>query len=399
MIVTFLGTGSGAPTTRRNVSGIGLRFWQAGKWWLFDCGEGTQHQLLRSPMKISQLEKIFITHLHGDHLYGLIGLLASRSLRNGEAAPLTLYGPPGLDRYFRAIMETSPVYLQYPLELRVVSQGIVYEDEDVIVTSRLAKHRVPSFAYAVQEKEKPGAFLVEQAEQAGVPAGPLYGALKRGEQVTLADGTVLDGKDFVGAPQPGRKVVFSGDTEPCPSVRELAQHADLLVHEATYAHRDKELAVRSGHATAREAAELARDASVKQLCLTHFSPRYEDEEADVTMDDLLAEARAIHPATLLAADFLDVPVKRVRNHEEAFTREKRESMKRTVFATPEELIRHCLREGVSLVVEYRNEENKQRQVVLAGERLAEVGNYLDAPKAEAYYRKDGLFFEVIAGWK
>ncbi|QRG69712.1 ribonuclease Z [Brevibacillus choshinensis] len=316
MIVTFLGTGSGAPTTRRNVSGIGLRFLQAGKWWLFDCGEGTQHQLLRSPMKISQLEKIFITHLHGDHLYGLIGLLASRSLRNGEAAPLELYGPPGLDRYFRAVMETSPVHLQYPLELKIVSEGVVYEDEDVVVTCRMAKHRVPSFAYAVTEKEKPGAFLVDLAKQAGVPSGPMYGLLKRGERITLDDGTVLDGKDFVGEPQPGRKIVFSGDTEPCKAVRELASGADLLVHEATYSQRDKELAVRSGHSTAQEAAELAKQAGVKQLCLTHFSPRYEDEEGDFTLEDLLAEARAIHPSTVLAEDFGSVSVKRVRITEE-----------------------------------------------------------------------------------
>lgn len=312
MIVTFLGTGSGAPTTKRNVSGIGLRFLQAGKWWLFDCGEGTQHQLLRAPMKISQLEKIFITHLHGDHVYGLIGLLASRSLRNGEAAPLDLYGPPGLERYFRAVMEASPVHLQYPLELHTVSEGVIYEDEELIVRCCLAKHRVPSFAYAVEEKERPGAFRVDLARQAGVPAGPLYGALKRGEQVTLPDGRVLDGRAFTGEPQPGRKIVFSGDTEPCQSVRELARGADLLVHEATYAQRDKELALRSGHSTAKEAAQLAREAGVKKLCLTHFSPRYENEDGTFTMEDLLAEAQDIFPDTVLAEDFADLPVKRVR---------------------------------------------------------------------------------------
>ncbi|MGG1660250.1 ribonuclease Z [Brevibacillus sp. NRS-1366] len=312
MIVTFLGTGSGAPTTRRNVSGIGLRFLQAGKWWLFDCGEGTQHQLLRSPMKISQLEKIFITHLHGDHLYGLIGLLASRSLRNGEASTLELYGPPGLDRYFRAVMDTSPVHLQYPLQLGIISEGVVYEDDDVIVTCRMAKHRVPSYAYSVVEKEKPGAFRVDLAKQIGVPSGPLYGALKRGEHVTLEDGRVLDGKDFVGEPQPGRKIVFSGDTEPCTAVLELAADADLLVHEATYASKDKELAVRSGHSTAKEVAELGKKAKVKKLCLTHFSPRYEDEDGDFTMADLLAEAQEVFPDTLLAEDLGSVDVKRVR---------------------------------------------------------------------------------------
>lgn len=312
MILTFMGTGSGAPTTKRNVSAIGLRFVQSGKWWLFDCGEGTQHQLLKAPMKISQLEKIFITHLHGDHLYGLIGLLASRSLRNGEASGLDLYGPPGLDRYYRAIMEVSPVHLHYPLQIHIVSEGVVYEDDEVIVTCRPAKHRVPSFAYSVQEKEKPGAFRVELAKQMGVPSGPLYGALKRGEQIVLPDGRVLDGKDFVGEVQPGRKIVISGDTEPCQAVLELARDADLLVHEATYSQRDKDLAVRSGHSTAQEAAELARAAGVKMLCLTHFSPRYEDEDGDFTMEDLLAEARERFPATTLAEDFYSVPVKRVR---------------------------------------------------------------------------------------
>lgn len=312
VIVTFLGTGSGAPTSRRNVSGVGLRFIQAGKWWLFDCGEGTQHQLLRAPMKLSQLEKIFITHLHGDHLYGLIGLLASRSLRNGEAAPLELYGPPGLDRYFRAVMETSPVHLQYPLQLHIVSEGVIYEDDEVIVTCRMAKHRVPSFAYAVQEKDKPGAFQVELAKQAGVPMGPLYGALKRGEQVTLPDGRILEGKDFVGEAQSGRKIVISGDTVPCAAVRELSEGADLLIHEATYAQKDKELATRSGHSTAKEAAKLGKDAGVKMLCLTHFSPRYEDEEGDFTMADLLEEAQETFPCTILAEDLSSVPVKRVR---------------------------------------------------------------------------------------
>lgn len=312
MIVTFLGTGSGAPTTRRNVSGIGLRFLQAGTWWLFDCGEGTQHQLLRAPMKISQLEKIFITHLHGDHLYGLIGLLASRSLRNDDAKPLELYGPPGLERYFRAVMETSPVHLHYPLQIHTVHEGIVYEDDERIVRCCPAKHRIASFAYAVEEKERPGAFRVDLAKQAGVPSGPLYGALKRGEQVTLPDGRVLDGREFTGPPQEGRKIVFSGDTEPCQSVKEFARDADLLVHEATYAQHDKELAVRSGHSTAHEAALLASEAGVKQLCLTHFSPRYENEDSSFTMGDLLAEAQEIFPDTLLAEDFLDVPVKRVR---------------------------------------------------------------------------------------
>jgi ribonuclease Z len=311
MILTFLGTGSGAPTTRRNVSGMALRFIQSGKWWLFDCGEGTQHQILRSSLKTSHLEKIFITHLHGDHLYGLIGLLASRSLRGGAPSEVTLYGPPGLDRYVEAIMEVSPVYLQYQLNLHVISEGQIYEDEERVVVCRKVRHRVPAFAYAVCEKDRPGAFRADLARAAGVPAGPLFGALKRGETVQLPDGRVLDGTQFVGPRQPGRKVVYSGDTEPCRELAELARGADLLVHEATYAYADRELAVRSGHSTAREAAILAREAQVKALCLTHFSPRYENE-AGLTLADLLAEAREEFAETMLAEDFASIEIKRTR---------------------------------------------------------------------------------------
>jgi ribonuclease Z len=314
MIVTFLGTSSGTPTTRRNVSGIALRFIQSGKWWLFDCGEGTQHQILRSPLKVSQLEKIFITHLHGDHLYGLIGLLASRSLRGGELSGVELYGPPGLDRYVDAIMQVSPVYLHYPLRINIVAEGQICEDDERAVICRRVRHRVPAFAYAVQEKDRPGPFLVELAKQAGVPEGPLYGALKRGERIQLPDGRVLDGKDFVGPPQPGRKIVYSGDTAPCEPLAELAEGADLLIHEATYADCDKALAVRSGHSTAREAAALARKAGVHSLCLTHFSPRYENE-AERTLDDLLAEAREEFANTVLAEDFGSIQVKRTRTQD------------------------------------------------------------------------------------
>ncbi|MEJ8545392.1 ribonuclease Z [Brevibacillus borstelensis] len=313
MQVTFLGTGSGAPSTRRNVSGIALGFDQRAKWWLFDCGEGTQHQILRSQLKISQLEKIFITHLHGDHLYGLIGLLASRSLRNDNAGPVELYGPSGIERYVKAVMDVSPVHLHYQLHIKIIEEGTVFEDEDFTVACRKVQHRVPAYAYAVREREKPGPFLVERAKAAGIQAGPLYAALKRGEQVSLPDGRIVEGKDFVGPAQRGRVVVISGDTEPCEAVKELAQNADLLIHESTYAFADKELAIRSGHSTAREAAQLAKEAQVKSLCLTHFSPRYENEDGDLTMSDLLEEAREVFPETALASDFASFSVKRGRN--------------------------------------------------------------------------------------
>lgn len=312
MILHFLGTSSGAPTTKRNVSAMAVFFTQRGKWWLFDCGEGTQHQLMHSPLKLSQLEKIFITHLHGDHLYGLIGLLASRSLRGGAPDPVTVFGPPGLDEYIQAIMRISPVHLQYPLSVKIISTGQVYEDEDVTVSCVPVEHRIPAYGYAILEKPRAGAFRADLAKEQGIPPGPLYGKLKQGETIQLPDGRIFHPEQFVGPTQKGRKIVISGDTIPCQTIAELAQDADVLVHEATYAHPHLDLAHRSGHSTALEVARLAVNAGVKQLILTHFSPRYEDEEGEVSLNDLLTEATNLHPQTMLAHDFLQVAVKRSR---------------------------------------------------------------------------------------
>ncbi|MGD8191634.1 ribonuclease Z [Brevibacillus ginsengisoli] len=312
MILHFLGTSSGAPTTKRNVSGLAVWFTQRGKWWLFDCGEGTQHQLMRSPLKLSQLEKIFITHLHGDHLYGLIGLLASRSLRGGAPSEITLFGPPGLDEYFHGIMRVSPVHLQYPLSIRTICKGQVYEDEEMMVTCAKVEHRVPAYGYAIMEKPRKGAFQVDLAKEQGIPPGPLYGKLKQGETIQLPDGRIFQPEQFLGPSQPGRKIVVSGDTSPCQAMVELAKDSDVLVHEATYAHPHLELAERSGHSTALQAARIAVKAGVKTLILTHFSPRYEDEEGEISLNDLLMEATELHPETMLAHDFMQVMVKRSR---------------------------------------------------------------------------------------
>lgn len=312
LILHFLGTSSGAPTTKRNVSAMAVWFTQRGKWWLFDCGEGTQHQLLRSPLKLSQLEKIFITHLHGDHLYGLIGLLATRSLRGGAPTEVTLFGPPGLEDYFNAIMRISPVHLQYPLSIVTITEGQIYEDDEMIVTCASVAHRVSAYAYALIEKPRVGAFLADLAKEEGIPPGPLYGKLKQGESIELPDGRVFQPEAFMGPSQPGRKIVISGDTSPCQAMTLLAHEADVLVHEATYAHAHLELAERSGHSTALQAAQIAAQAKVKTLILTHFSPRYEDEEGDVSLPHLLEEATEHHPDTLLAHDFMQFAVKRSR---------------------------------------------------------------------------------------
>lgn len=312
--ITFLGTGSGAPTRARNVSGTALHLPQRGEWWLFDCGEGTQHQILRvSHVRLSQLTRIFLTHLHGDHLFGLPGLLASRALAQGGSSPITIYGPEGVEVWLKATLRASGMRFGFPVQIVVVRPGLVVDEGEFLVTAAPVRHRIEAYAYAVQERDQPGRFDVEAAKRLGIAPGPLYGRLKSGETVTLDDGRVVDGTTLVGPPRPGRRVVFSGDTGPSPELVALAEGADLLVHEATYAEADRPLADRAAHATALVAAQAAQAARVRALVLTHFSARYESGEAPVNLETLLTEARAIFPETRLAHDLLRLSVHRTED--------------------------------------------------------------------------------------
>jgi ribonuclease Z len=304
----FLGTSAGVPTRRRNVASLALRLPERAEVWLFDCGEATQHQVQRSDVRISQIRRIFITHLHGDHLYGLLGLLASRGLA-GDAERIDLYGPPGLDEYLRAGLRYSHARLNFPVEVRTVEAGVIVEHGDFAVQAAPLAHRVPTFGYRIRERDRPGALDAERAVALGVPFGPLFGRLKRGERVRLADGRVVDGAALLGSPEPGRGVAYCTDTAYCREAVELAADADLLVHEATFAQRDAELARATGHATAAEAARVAREAGARRLILTHVSARYAPG-AEIGPEALLAEARAVFPATELAEDFLTVEVPR-----------------------------------------------------------------------------------------
>lgn len=292
------------------MTSIALQLPQASRMWLFDCGEGTQHQILRSPLKLSQLERVFITHLHGDHLFGLAGMLASRSLQNGGETPVTLYGPNGLAEYVRATLEISRTRLGYAVSVERVTPGTIFEDEYARVVCAPMRHGIESYGYAVIEKDRPGHFDVLKAKDLGIPAGPLYGRLKAGELVRLEDGRTFDGAQLTGPPIRGRKVVFCGDTTFHGGAVDLSADADLLIHEATYLGVDVQLADRANHSTAAMAAEVARLAGVRRLLLTHFSLRYESE-GNPSLEDLASEARAIFPNTSLAHDFLtiDVPLR------------------------------------------------------------------------------------------
>lgn len=314
MRLTFLGTSAGTPSRFRNVSAMALQFDQQSAFWLFDCGEGTQQQFLRSPLRLSQLQCVFISHLHGDHFYGLPGMLASRALQYGADTPVTVFGPPGLLRFMQTTFEVSGGQVGYPLTIQEIKPGLIYEDERFSVTCLPLIHRIASFGFAVVEKDQPGHFDVEAARQLGIPAGPLYGRLKRGETITLPDGRTVNGAELVGPPIPGRKVVYCCDTIYCHNSIQLARQADVLVHEATYAGEDLELAVRGGHSTAPQAAHVAAQAGVKALIMTHFSPRYEGQGAEGPgIERLQTEARQTFANTYIAHDFwsYDIPRREV----------------------------------------------------------------------------------------
>lgn len=299
--ITFLGTSSGVPTRSRNVSSVALRLPQRAEFWLFDCGEGTQHQLLRSELKSSQLTRIFVTHMHGDHIFGLMGLLASCGLA-GNVQRMDIYGPPDLEDYLKACRRYSQTHFSYPIKVHTVRPGVIYEDREFTVSCDLLKHRVPAYGYRVAEKDRPGHFDVKRAAALGIPSGPLYGKLKRGEVVSLPDGRRVHGTDLCGPTEVGRKLAYCTDTVFCDTSIELAQDADVLIHEATFAHQDAELAYQRLHSTSTMAAQVALSAQVKRLIMTHFSPRYAPGN-DIELKDLLAEARSIFPNTEMASDF------------------------------------------------------------------------------------------------
>lgn len=310
MRITFLGTGAGLPSRTRNVSSMALRLPQRREVWLFDCGEGTQHQLLRSDLRISQITRIFITHLHGDHIFGLPGLLGSCSL-SGDPGRIDIYGPPGLERFLSVALEISQSTLGFPMQVHTVEPGEILSDGNCTVTALPLEHRIPAYGYRMRERDHPGAFDAEAAGRMGVPAGPLYGRLKQGESVTLPDGRTVDGAALCGPPEPGRVLAYCTDTTYCAGAVELARDADLLVHEATFSARHQELAVISGHSTSEMAARVATEAGAHSLFLTHLSSRYAPGTA-IEPEELLREARSIFPATDLAADFLEYEVPRRR---------------------------------------------------------------------------------------
>jgi len=296
--LVFLGTSASAPTARRNPAALLLR--RGGERLLFDCGEGTQRQLLRSDVGLVELHEVFLTHFHADHFLGLPGMLKSFALR-GREVPLTLYGPRGLDELLRSL---SRIFgrLSYEVDVVELAEGAVLPRDGYELRTFAVRHGRDALGYALVEDERPGRFDVAAADALGIPFGPERGALQAGAPVTLPDGRVVTPEQVLGESRPGRKLVLTGDTAPSDGVVEAAAGSDLLVHEATFCEEEAERAQETEHSTALEAARVARDAGVTLLALTHLSSRYGAGEVE-------REARTVFPATVVPRDFdlIDIP--------------------------------------------------------------------------------------------
>lgn len=308
MQIEFLGTGAGSPGKFRNVSSLALRLLdEINAVWLFDVGEGTQHQILRSTIRPRKIEKIFITHLHGDHIFGLPGLLSSRSNQGGES-DLDIYGPKGIKQFVDVSLRVSGTRLSYKLryhELEANAEGLIFEDNKFSVYVAPLDHRIESFGYRVVEHAHPGELMVDKLKELNIPSGPVYGRIKNGETVTLKDGRVIDGSKMIGPAQPGRTVAILGDTRQTNNAIKLAESADVLVHESTFGKGENKLARNYYHSTNIQAANIAKSAGAKKLLLNHISARYTGKMAH----ELEKQAQTVFADTKVVRDFdvIDVP--------------------------------------------------------------------------------------------
>jgi ribonuclease Z len=300
LTVTLLGTSAAVPSVERNVAALAVQ--REGETLLFDCGEGTQRQMMRYGVSFA-FREIFFTHYHADHMLGVTGLLRTMGLQD-RTTPVTLYGPRGATRLLGAAVNLGIERNRFEVTIIEVAAGqrLARDEYDIEVFE--TDHRADTIGYGLIEHQRLGRFNPDRARELGILEGPLWGRIHKGEAIDLPDGRRVDPAELVGQPRPGRKVVYTGDTRPCATVVEAASGADLLVHEATFGEDERERAVETGHSTAAQAAEVARQAGVGRLVLTHISPRYSRDAPE-----LLAEAKAVFPETIVGRDglALDVP--------------------------------------------------------------------------------------------
>jgi len=304
MKIVLLGTSSAVPTLTRGLSSTAVV--RNGDVFLFDCGEGTQLQLMRSSVRRSRIHSIFIGHLHGDHLYGIAGLLSTMHL-DGREEPLNVFGPEGIRNYLNASFRTGD--LQFTFSLRVQEfprgfRGRVLDEEEFYVDARPLDHSIFCLGWRLQERTKPGTFNLEAAQALGIPRGPLYGKLQHGERVALPDGRVITPAMVLGEPRPGKSVVYCLDTQFTERSIELAENCTALIHESTFGTEELDLARDRKHSTMEDAANVAKEAKAESLIATHFSSRYDNRQ----VAKIGSEARAIFENITIGRDLLEIDI-------------------------------------------------------------------------------------------
>jgi len=296
--IVFLGTAGSVPTQKRSLPAVIIQ--RKGEQIMFDCGEGMQRQMIRAKAGFHKKMKVFISHMHGDHVLGLPGLLQTMAMLNREKK-LDVYGPKGIKRFLEGVRETVQFVLTFPVEIHEIYKGgVVCEEQEYIVQAIWANHVIPNLAYAFVEKPRPGKFYPEKAKKLAIPEGPLWSKLQYGHKIKLPSGRVVKPEDVTGVQRTGRKIVYTGDTRPFKGFVKFAANADLLIHDATLDEALTERAEEDGHSTPSQAARNAKKARAKMLVLTHISARYEDTNA------LLKQARKIFRNTKVAEDFMQI---------------------------------------------------------------------------------------------
>lgn len=297
----FLGTGAGMPSSYRNTTSTALILLEnKNEVWLFDCGEATQHQILQTKIRPRNITKIFISHMHGDHIFGLPGLLSSRCFLGGEKR-LEIYGPPGLKKFVNETLKLSYTHIRYPLSIYEISEGVILTNEQFIISAVGLAHVAPTFGYRIVQRDQAGPLNVKKLKEFGLEPGPLYGEIKKRKFVNIGNGNLINSAKFTSEARKGKIIAISGDTAMCESVKKLAENADWLVHEATFSVEHEQRAHAYSHSTNVEVANMAKDCNVKNLILTHISPRYSPQD----YEKLLLEVEGIIPNIYLAEDFLE----------------------------------------------------------------------------------------------